>query len=104
MYFSNVDPLVRVTHKPTLLRRFSSYVQETHPVAFAVFFAAVNSLPPQICEEKSGESKDDLLSRYELGLEISLARENYLTTTNLDVLQAFTIWLTCITKDDNMGM
>lgn len=103
IYFSNVDPLVRVTHKPTLLRRYSLYVHETHPIAFAVFFAAINSLPPQLCEEKIGESKDDLLSRYELGLEISLARENYLTTSSLDVLQAFTIWLTCITKDDNMG-
>ncbi|KAH7122520.1 fungal-specific transcription factor domain-containing protein [Dendryphion nanum] len=103
IYFLNVDPMVRITHKPTLLRRFSLYIEETHPIPFAVFYAAVNSLPPHICEEKFGESKDELLGRFELGVEISLARENYLTTSSLEVLQGFVLWLTCITKEDNMG-
>lgn len=104
IYFSNVDPLIRITHKPTLVGKYSYHIQETHPVAFGVFYSAVNSLPPSVCIEKLGESRDELLARFELGLEISLARENYLTTSSLEVLQGFVLWLTCITKEEDMGM
>jgi hypothetical protein len=34
---------------------------------------------------------------------VSLARENYLTTSSLDVLQGLVLWLTCISKEDEMG-
>jgi hypothetical protein len=54
--------------------------------------------------EKFGETKEDLLARYELGVEISLARENYLTTPSLEVLQGLVLWLSCITKEDEMGL
>jgi hypothetical protein len=102
-YFSNVDPMVRLTHKPTLLRKLSYLLKEEHPLAFAIFYSAINSLPPSVCLEKFGESREDLLDRYELGVEIGCARETYLTTSSLEVLQGFVLWLTCITKEDNMG-
>lgn len=73
-------------------------------MCFAVFYAAVNALPSSVVENKFGEKKEELLTRYELGLEVGLARENYLTTLNLEVFQAFVIWLTCITKEgEGMG-
>lgn len=103
LYFSNVDPMIRITHKPTLLRKFSYYVQDSHPIAWGVFFSVINSLPPSVCLEKFQEPKEELLARYELGVEISLARENYLTTSNTEVLQGFLLWLTCITKEEDMG-
>lgn len=95
--------MVRITHRPTLSRKFGHYIQEAHPIAWAVFYSVINSIPPPVCLEKFGERKDDLLARYELGVEISLARENYLTTSSLEVLQGFLLWLTCITKEDEMG-
>ncbi|KAF2750285.1 hypothetical protein M011DRAFT_236973 [Sporormia fimetaria CBS 119925] len=103
IYFSSVDPMVRITHKPTLLRKFSSYVQDTQPIAWAIFFSAINTLPPVVCKERFGENKEDLLYRYELGVEISLARENYMTTSSLEVLQGLVLWLTCMTREDDMG-
>lgn len=72
-------------------------------MSFAIFYAAVNALPATAVENKFGEKKEDLLTRFELGLEIGLARENYLTTSSLEVLQAFVIWLTCIAKEEDMG-
>jgi hypothetical protein len=95
--------MIRIIHRPTLIRKFPYYVSETHPLAWAVFFSAINSRPPAVVEEKFGDNKEELLARYELGLEISLAREQYLTTSSLEVVQAFIIWLTCITKEDDMG-
>lgn len=95
--------MIRVIHKPTLIRKFSYFVRDNHPIAWGVFYSAVNSLPPAVCEKQFGENKEDLLTRFELGVEISLARENYLTTSSIEVLQGFVLWLTCITKEDDMG-
>jgi hypothetical protein len=103
VYFANVDPMVRITHKPTVLRRFSMYNHETHPMAFAIYFSAINSLPPHVIQSRFGHSKDSLLDRFQLGIEISLARENYLTTSSLEIFQGFVLWLTCITKEEDMG-
>jgi len=72
-------------------------------MAFAIFYSAVNSLPPTVVENRFGENKDDFLARLELGVEIGLARGNYLTTQSMEILQAFILWLTCITREEEMG-
>lgn len=103
VFFANVDPMVRITHRPTVLRRYSSYMRETHPLAFSICFSAINSLPPNVVQSRFGETKEELLERFQLGVEISLARENYLTTSSLEIFQGFVLWLTCITKEEDMG-
>ncbi|KAJ4302847.1 hypothetical protein N0V90_001738 [Kalmusia sp. IMI 367209] len=102
IYFSNVDPVVRITHRPTLIRKLPTYVHEVHPLAFAIFYSAINSLPPAVVENKFGESREDLMAKYELGVEIGLARGNYLTSPSLELFQAFIIWLTCITREEDI--
>jgi hypothetical protein len=103
VYFTNVDPMVSITHKPTVVRKFSTYNSEAHPLAYAIYFSAINSLPPKVVHNKFGETKASLLDRFQLGVEISLARENYLTTSNLEIFQGFVLWLTCITREEDMG-
>ncbi|KAL1793264.1 hypothetical protein ACET3X_008246 [Alternaria dauci] len=103
VYFANVDPMVRITYRPTVLRKFSIYNSEAHPLAYAIYFSAINSLPPKVVHNKFGETKESLLDRFQLGIEISLARENYLTTSSLEILQGFVLWLTCITREEDMG-
>jgi hypothetical protein len=104
IYFSNVDPMVRLTHKPTLLGKFSQLIQDSHPLAFSVFYSAINSLSPSVVEQRFGDTKEELLIRFELGVEIGLARENYLTTNSLEIFQGFLLWLTCISTEDDIGM
>jgi hypothetical protein len=103
VYFANVDPMVRITHQPTVLRKFASYNHETHPISFAIYFSAINSLPPKVVQGKFNETKESLLDRFQLGIEISLARENYLTSSSLEIFQGFVLWLTCITREEDMG-
>lgn len=103
VYFANVDPMVKLTHTPTVMRRYSMYMRETHPLAFAICFSAINSLPPNVVQSRFGDTKEELLERFQLGVEISLARENYLTTSSLEIFQGFMLWLTCITKEEDMG-
>ncbi|KAH7386643.1 hypothetical protein DE146DRAFT_680557 [Phaeosphaeria sp. MPI-PUGE-AT-0046c] len=103
VYFANVDPMVRITHKSTVMRKFGLYNKETHPISFAIYFSAINSLPPKVVHSKFGETKESLLDRFQLGVEISLARENYLTSSSLEIFQGFVLWLTCITREEDMG-
>lgn len=103
VYFLNVDPMVRITHKPTVVRKFLYYNQEAHPISFAIYFSAINSLSPKVVQNRFGESKEDLLNRFQLGVEMTLARENYLTTSSLEIFQGFVLWLTCITREEDMG-
>lgn len=104
IYFSNVDPVVRITHRPSLIRKLPTYVQDLHPLAFAIFYSAINSLPPAVVESRFGESREELMEKYETGVEIGLARANYLTSPSLELLQAFVLWLTCITREEDIGM
>jgi hypothetical protein len=103
VYFANVDPMVRITHKATVTGKFASYNHETHSISFAIYFSAINSLPPNVVKSKFNESKESLLNRFQLGVEISLARENYLTSSSLEIFQGFVLWLTCITREEDMG-
>jgi hypothetical protein len=103
VYFANVDPMVRITHRSTVVRKFASYNRETHPIAFAIYFSAINSLPPNVVKGKFHETKASLLDKLQLGVEISLARENYLTSSSLEIFQGFVLWLTCITREEDMG-
>lgn len=103
VYWTNVEPLLRIMHKPTIVRKFSYYNCEAHPISFAIYFAAINSLSSNVVLEKFGESKETLLDRYQLGVEITLARENYLTTSSLEIFQGFILWLTCITREEDIG-
>jgi hypothetical protein len=103
VYFANVDPMVRITHRPTVLRKFATYNHEAHPIAYAIYFSAINSLPPKVVQTRFGDTKEALLDRFQLGVEISLARENYLTTSDLEIFQGFVLWLTCITREEDMG-
>jgi hypothetical protein len=103
VYFANVDPMVRITHKATVVRKFACYNADTHPISFAIYFSAINSLPPKVVHSRFHETKESLLNRFQLGVEISLARENYLTSSSLEIFQGFVLWLTCITREEDMG-
>ncbi|KAL5394175.1 hypothetical protein PMIN06_005167 [Paraphaeosphaeria minitans] len=102
-YFSNVDPVIRITHRPSLINKAPSYAQNVHPLVFAIFYSAINSLPPALVESRFGESREELMAKFELGIEIGLSRGNYLTSPSLELLQAFVIWLTCITREEDIG-
>ena len=103
VYFANFDPVIRITHRPTLVKKFSTYCEDLHPMAFAIFYSAINSLPATVVESRFGDSREELMGKFELGIEIGLARGNYLTSPSLEILQAFIIWLTCITREEDMG-
>lgn len=101
VYFRNVDPLLKVLHRPTVEREFDLFIvnpednppdKQTEALFFAIYFAAVTSLGPERCVEVLGEERAPLSARYRQGVEFALARADYLNSTSLETLQALTIY------------
>lgn len=117
-YFANVDPIMKLLHRPTFTRRYAQYLQRRmpgqcyatgsgtmddatlrafEPLAFMVFYAAVNSLQPSETVSDFFTEKEPLLQKYREGLELALERANFLTTSSIEVLQAFVMLLVSLT-------
>ncbi|KAL3486469.1 fungal-specific transcription factor domain-containing protein [Aspergillus germanicus] len=65
-------------------------------VAFAAYFAALASLDPEECVETFGQDYSSLQQHYRFATQQALARANFLESQNLAVLQATTLFLTCL--------
>ena len=60
---------------------------------FAIYAAAVSSLDNDECVSTMGESRSVLLTRYSTATQQALIRAQYLKTSDLVVLQAYTLFL-----------
>ena len=110
IYKENVDPLVRILHRPTarilLINASSTAVSTPLPrpvecLLFAIYFSSVVSLTPSQCKSLLGTEKDVLLSRYRFALEQALARADFLNTSSLMVLQSFVFYLIAVRHVDD---
>ncbi|ROW07771.1 hypothetical protein VMCG_03388 [Cytospora schulzeri] len=104
-YFRNVDPLIKILHKPTVEEAFYRFMsspvdnplgRETEALFFAMYFAAVTSLQPEMCKALLGEDRGLLVVQFRQAAEYALARADYLNSTSLETLQAFTLYSTCL--------
>lgn len=104
-YFRNVDPLIKILHRPTVEEMFNGFTSSPvdNPLSrtaealfFAMYFAAVTSLQPERCKELLGEDRGQLAVRYRQAAEYALARADYLNSTSLETLQALTLYSTCL--------
>ncbi|KAH7228224.1 fungal-specific transcription factor domain-containing protein [Fusarium oxysporum] len=127
-FYSHVDPMTRIVHKPTLKRRLIQYIDYTYgvnasssddgeslaahsgedihtfePLALAVFYSATNSLSAEDVLLQFSVEKEALLSQFQHGVQIGLGREKFLTTPSIEVLQAFVLLLTCQSREDDMA-
>lgn len=105
LYFQNVDPLIKILHRPTVEREFDVFMinPENNPLSrtaealfFAIYFAAVTSLTSESCQRQLGQDRALLVSQYRQGVELALARADYLNNTSLESLQALTLYDTCL--------
>lgn len=105
MYFRNVDPLIKILHRPTIEKEFDLFMinPEDNPLSttaealfFAMYFAAITSLSPESCMRQLGEDRSQLVVQYRQAVEVALARADYLNNTSLESLQALTLYDTCL--------
>lgn len=119
MFFTNVDPMIRITHQPTLREQFAAFVNSYagyqctpplsksssmdilegdgsfEPLFFAICYSAINSLTPDSVLAGFQVEKDELLGRFRQGVELSLAKADFVSSPEPQVLRAFVIVLAC---------
>ena len=123
-YIENVDPLIKITHTPTMNKvirevqsKLDSLSAGTEALMFSIYFAAVVSMGSEdvsctqlakltstdISQVKNdlGVDRDVLLKRYRFGTEQALARANFLNTNEIVTVQAFVLFLVCVRRVDD---
>lgn len=103
IYLDNVNPLLKVTHTPTLQASIVEAVSDLKSVTptlealmFGIYAMAVCSLSEDECETMFKQSKHDLSTRYHFGCQQALLNCNFLRTGSRDCLTALFLYLVSI--------
>lgn len=70
-------------------------------LVFAIYLAAVISMPPEQCLAELGDDRDATISRFRFATEQALARANLLNSRNINLLQAGVLLISCVHKFDH---
>ena len=99
-FLDNVNPLTKIVHAPTvqlLVLEASTNAHKlltsTEALMFAIYTSAVNSLTDEECRKIVGESRLVLLCRFSEAAQQALINAEFLRSSNIVVLQAFTLYL-----------
>jgi hypothetical protein len=100
IYLDNVNPLLKVTHIPTLQGRIieaTSNIANIGPnleaLMFSIYCMAILSLGVDDCQPMFGLSKEDLLTRFQFGCQQALMNSGFLRTDDRDCLTALYLYL-----------
>lgn len=108
IFKENVDPVLRILHRPTIeklvaeaTRNLDHLTKTSECTIFSIYYAVVTSSSPQECVNILGFDKEAGLKRYRFAFEQSLARANFLSTQEVDILLAMVLYLTCARRSDD---
>lgn len=99
-YLENVDPLLKVTHTPTLQPRLidaASDLTNIDPpleaLMFAIYCIATLSLGDDVCQSLFGGARKELLAKYQVGCQQALINCGILRSQDRDCLTALYLYL-----------
>lgn len=101
-FIANVDPVVKILHRPSLQRYLIEQTGEFdcspgpkgwEALEFAIYYCSTISLTPEECLEQLGQEKNVLLSKFRFGTEVALARADFINTRDMSTLQALVLYL-----------
>ncbi|KAH8805765.1 fungal-specific transcription factor domain-containing protein [Xylogone sp. PMI_703] len=108
IFTTNVNPLLRILHVPSVQNAFMSAQfgldginKASQALIFAICFAAAASMSPENVISQFEEKKDDLLQRLRFAVEQALARADFMGTNDFITLQALVLFLNCICRQDD---
>ncbi|KAI0144422.1 hypothetical protein GGR57DRAFT_494983 [Xylariaceae sp. FL1272] len=100
VYLDNVDPLLKVTHSPSLQSRIieatgkiGNIDSPLEALMFSIYCVALLSLPTNECEAMFGATKQELLAKNHLACQEALINSGYMRTTDRDCLTALYLYL-----------
>ena len=104
LYLENVDPLLKVTHTPSLQGRIIEATSNIltinstlEALMFSIYCMSILSLEVDDCKAMFGSSKADLLTRYQFGCQQALSNCGYLRSNDRDCLTALYFYLVSLT-------
>jgi hypothetical protein len=99
-FFERVDAVLKVLHRPTILKMAAEGTSKLNPaqeaLMFSVYFAAITSLPPSMCISQLNQDQPTLIKIYQLNIERALAAADYLNNNDLESLQAVLLYVACL--------
>ncbi|KAL7620876.1 hypothetical protein AAE478_009874 [Parahypoxylon ruwenzoriense] len=108
VYQENVDPLVKILHVPSMnkiIRELRSNMNDISPgmeaLMFAIYYASITSMEEEEVKVNFGAEKGHLINKYRFATEQALAKANFLVTSELVVVQAFTLFLVLVRRYDD---
>jgi len=100
IYLDNVNPLLKVTHTPTLQGRIivaASNVASIKPtlaaLMFSIYCVSILSLVECECRAMFGSPREHLLMRYQFGCEQALLNCGFLRSSDRGCLTALYLYL-----------
>ncbi len=100
IYLDNVNPLLKVTHTPSLQGRIieaASNITNTNPtleaLMFSIYCTSILSLTVEDCQTMFGSSKEDLSMKYQFGCQQALLSCRFLRSSHRDCLTALYLYL-----------
>lgn len=103
VYLENVNPILKVTHTPTMQGRIieaASHIGTIDPnleaLLFSIYSMAVLSLSQENCFTMFSIAKQDLLTRFQFGCQQALSNASFLRTAERDCLTA--LFLYCVSR------
>ena len=102
-YLDNVNPMTKLLHAPTTQQalleatgNLDDLPRAMESLMFAIYACAVYSMSNAECENVTGETKPVMLTKLQYAARQALVSAGLLRTSNMIVLQAFTIFLVSI--------
>lgn len=100
VFFDRVDPLLKILHRPSILVMLPAGLPRLtlaqEALAFSIYFSAITSLSQEACQTNLGQDRATLLKTYQLAVERALGAADYLTSTDLECLQALLLYVACL--------
>lgn len=101
----NVNPLAKVFHAPTVQKMIveassdlSNMIPSIEALMFAIYLSAVVSMTDEDCEKMMKESRSVQITKFSNAAQQALINAEFLKSSDLMVLQAFTLFLVCLTS------
>ncbi|RAK97960.1 transcription factor domain protein [Aspergillus ibericus CBS 121593] len=106
IYLENVDPLLKVTHTPTLQTRIIDAVGDLGDISptlealmFSIYSVAIRSLVDEECQTLIGAAKKEILKGYQFGCQQALLNCDVLRSGNRDCLTALLLYLISVRSE-----
>ncbi|EAQ88779.1 hypothetical protein CHGG_05398 [Chaetomium globosum CBS 148.51] len=100
IYLDNVNPLLKVTHTPSLQGRIIDAISDLSSISppleallFSIYCTAILSLDEEQCQTLFGSPRKDLLGGYQFACQQALLNSNLLQSSDHDCLVAFFLYL-----------